>query len=117
LSLLNLSEHQDAHAARVDKTFQVPNLLRRAHERHRNKIDLLLNAEKDVCIILFRYGKRRERDFRYVDSLILLERPAIDNLAMQPYSLSLEYLKAHQPIVEKHRATRAYVLHKVFIAG
>ena len=104
LVALELGDERDPRAERREIVTDLGDVGRRADERHGHEVDAVLDAEAKVLAVLVRQARRRERDARERDALVVADAPAHDHAADDllrrgPLDAELEHPVVHPDLV------------------
>ena len=91
--------------------------LRRAHKARGDAVDVVLDAERDVCPILGRQRRQPGLDARQVDALALADLGRVDDLALHRLVVHLLlHHQADQAVVQEHLRARHELLGELVVA-
>ena len=83
LLVLDFRDDLDVAAVGVENILHGPDVARRAHERMRDEIDVVLHGPFDEAAVLFGHRRQVDRHARHVDALARTHGASHDELAVQ----------------------------------
>ena len=88
-----------------------------AHERERDVVDAVPQAEGEVAAVLLREGRRRERDAGQVHALVRLQQPAVHDDALHLAPRTPDHLQLEVAVVEQDAVARRDVARQRVVRG
>ena len=102
LRLLDLGNHPDRRLALAEQLLELHDVRRRAHERERQVVEFLGDAEIEIEQILLGERRRRNRHARQVHPLAVLEFAADQHPAMHLVAGDRLDLQFEQAVIEQN---------------